>query len=389
MNVIVTGGSGRVGHRFITELAAHTHVRTTVADRTPPRDPERAYIELDLADAQSLRRAISGADVVVNTSGPFDRWGARVLDAAIELGVDYIDVCDDPVPTMALLERDEAARAAGVTAVVGLGVSPGLTNFLSVVAAQHLNTVDLLATFWGDPAEGLDEAAARQHAAVLAASFRQGRAAYTHLITQTASRVPVWRGGRLVDERAWVTAYRVRTSEGETGLFRVIGHPEPVTVPHVVETRDCVNIGTVNAGTDRLMLPHLARVAAGEASEEEALVAIADAMDGDPLSLVTERPGTPLRCNLGAAAAGTRAGVGDGVVVFPAGPLDGSMSLETARPAVVGLLHLSEVSSGVHAPEAAFDAETFLAHYAAEYWGGGPGYVIDKAGPDAVTEVES
>lgn len=388
MNVVVIGGSGRVGHRFITEIATHAHVRIVVADRVPPRDEQWEYVELDLADPASLRRALSGTDVVVNTSGPFDRWGTVVLDAAIDQGIDYVDVCDDPVPTLALLDRDDAARAAGIRAVVGLGVSPGLTNFLAVVAARELDQTDLLATFWGDSAEGMDEDTARAHAGVLAGAFRQGRAAYTHLITQTSSMVPVWRDGGLRDERAWLSAYRVRTSNDETGVYRVIGHPEPVTVPHTVKTTDCINIGTVNVGTDRLMLPQLARVAAGEQTEEQALNAIADALDADPLLLATERRGGPLRRNIGAAAVGTRAGSPDGVVVFPGGPVDGSMSLETARPAVVGVLQLSEVPIGVHPPEAAFEAETFLAHYAAEYWDGGDGWIVDQAGPSAVAEIE-
>jgi len=389
MNVVVIGGSGRVGHRFITEIASHPHVRITVADRVPPRDPALAHVELDLGDPASLRRALTGADVVVNTAGPYDRWGTIVLDAAIEAGVDYVDVCDDPVPTLALLDRDAVARAAGIRAVVGLGVSPGLTNFLAVIAARELDQTDLLATFWGDSAEGMDEPTARSHAAGLAAAFRQGRAAYTHLVTQTSSIVPVWRDGGLVDERAWVTAYRVSTSNDETGVYRVIGHPEPVTVPHTAPARDCINIGTVNAGTDRLMLPFLARVAAGELTEDDALTAIADALDADPTALASERTGAPLRRMIGAAAVGTRAGSPDGIVVFPSCPVGGSMSLETARPAVVGVLDLADAPVGVHAPEAAFDAETYLAHYAAEYGDGGPGWIADWAGPTAVVEVAS
>lgn len=388
MNIVVIGGSGRVGHRVVTELQAHSAATVTVADRTQPRDPGVGHVALDLADEASLGRALNGADIVVNTSGPFDRWGAIVLDAAIAAGVDYVDVCDDPLPTLELLKRDEAARAAKVRAVVGLGVSPGLTNYLAVVAAGQLDEVDLLATFWGDSREGMDEAAATQHAHDLAAAFRQGRAAYTHLIAQTSSHIPLWRGGELVNERAWRTAYRVTTSQGETGLYRVIGHPEPVTLPRTVTTRDCVNIGTVNAGTDRLMLSFLDAVAAGSLSPDDALTQIAEALDADPHALVTERMGAPLPRMIGAAAVGTRAGDRDGVVVFPGAPVDGSMSLETARPAVIGVLHLDEVPLGVHAPETAFEAERFLAHFHAVYGNGGASHLLDHVGAAAVVEVE-
>lgn len=388
MKVVVIGGTGRVGRRVVSELRAHPHVTVTVSDRIRPDDTAVPFIELDLADNASLHRAVQGFDVVVNTAGPFDRWGAVVLDAAIESGVDYIDVCDDPLPTLELLKRDEAARAAGIRAVVGLGVSPGLTNFLAVVAARHLDSVDLLATFWGDSAEGMDPDQAAIQAQGLATAFATGRAAYTHLITQTSSEVPLWRGGESSIERAWKTAYRVTTSKGETGIYRVIGHPEPVTVPQTVRTRDCINIGTVNAGTDRLMLPYLDQVANGNIDAEHALKMIAQELSDHPERLVTPRHGDPLPRNIGAAAVGARAEGKHGVVVFPGGPVNGSMSLETARPAVVGVLRLSEVAPGVHAPETAFEAEAFLRHYSEIYWNGEASYLVDNAGAGAVVEAD-
>lgn len=388
MKVIVVGGTGRVGRRVVSEIAAHPHVAVTASDRVRPDDDAVAFIELDLADHDSLRHALNGFDVVVNTAGPFDRWGAVVLDAAIEAGIDYVDVCDDPLPTLELLERDEAAKAAGIRAVVGLGVSPGLTNFLAVVAAGHLDSIGLLATFWGDSAEGMDSEQAAAHARELATAFATGRAAYTHLITQTSSEVPIWRDGARTTERAWKSAYRVRTTKGETGIYRVIGHPEPVTVPRTITTDDCINIGTVDAGTDRLMLPYLDEVASGNLDAERALEIIAKELKEHPEKLVSTRNGDPLPRNIGAAAVGTRAGERSGVVVFPGGPVNGSMSLETARPAVVGVLHLDEVSPGVHAPETAFDAEAFLGYYSQIYWNGGEAYSVDHAGADAVVEVE-
>lgn len=390
MKVVVVGGAGRVGRRVVSELAPHEGVSAVVADRVRPDDAGQPFVGIDLGDPASIRSSIEDADVVINTSGPFDRWGAVVLDAAIAVGTHYIDVCDDPEPTLDMLKRDRAAKQAGVRAVIGLGVSPGVTNYLAMVAASNLDTVDLLATFWGDPAEGVgrEEAAARAEA--LAKAFETGRAAYTHLIAQTSSEVPVWRGHAAIRERAWRRAYRVSTSRGQTGIYRVIGHPEPVTLPRTVATRDCLNIGTVDAGTDRLMLPILDRVAANELDPEQALAEIARELRENPEGIVTERRDDPLPRKIGAAAVGIGDGRRDGVVVFPGGPVDGSMSLETARPAVVGALHIDEVPPGVHSPEDAFDAGAYMAHYARLYWGdGAPPYIVDRAGASAVIEVES
>lgn len=367
----------------------HQEIEVVVADRVAPEESGIPFVAVDLAQPETLEAALTGADTVINTAGPFDRWGATVLDVAIELGVDYIDVCDDPEPTLELLDRNDAAQARGVRAIVGLGVSPGLTNFLAMIAAQRLDTADLLTTFWGDPAEGMGRDQAVAQAAALASSFEAGRAAYTHLIVQTSSEVPVWRSHALTREQAWLRAYRVTTAAGETGVYRVIGHPEPVTLPATLDVGDCLNIGTVNAGTDSLMLPVLARVAAGEIEAEEAIAEIASQLRGHPERIMTERVGDALPRNLGAAAVGSKGGVPDGVIVFPGGPLDGSMSLETARPAVVGALLLTKVQPGVHAPETAFDAETYLAYYSRCYWGGEPAYRVDSAGAEAVKEVLS
>ncbi|WP_433229113.1 saccharopine dehydrogenase NADP-binding domain-containing protein [Actinomadura formosensis] len=389
MNVLVIGGAGRVGRRVVAELVEHSGHAVTIADRVPPEGSPVAFAEVDLADDAALARVLAGADVVVNTTGPFDLWGAKVLDVAIEQGVHYVDVCDDPAATEELMKRDAAARRAGVRAIVGLGVSPGLTNYLGMIAARGLDEVDTVATFWGDSREGMDPDAAAEHAHALAAAFTAGRAAYTHLIMQTAADVPVWRDGAPVRERAWRTAYRVRASNGETGLYRMIGHPEPVTMPRAVTLRDCVNIGTVNAGTDRLMLPVLDRVAAGELTPEAAIAEIAAQLTAHPQALATPSRGPRLRRLIGAVATGTAGGRAEGIIVFPGGPVDGSMSLETARPAVVGVLRIDEAPAGVHAPEGAFEASAFLEHYAAVYWDGGEPYIKDVAGPGALTVEES
>ncbi|OUS89662.1 saccharopine dehydrogenase family protein [Rhodococcus sp. NCIMB 12038] len=388
MNVVVIGGAGRVGARVVSELAKVSDANIVIADRNKPRDGSFEFVELDLADGESLRRAVRGAQVVVNTSGPFDRWGTVVLDAAIECGVDYIDVCDDPAPTIELLKRDEAARNAGVRAVVGLGISPGMSNLLAVVAARQLDSVDLLTTFWGRPGDGKDLDEATEFANSMASAFEGGRAAFTHLIAQAAAEIPVWRNGAAAYEPAWRAAYRVTTSDGETGLYRVIGHPEPVTLPHTVASRDCINIGTIEEGADRLLLPYLDRVGAGELSETEALGAIAADLRAHPEKLVTERVGDPIKAFVGVAATGEKDGAQTGIVVLPGGSVDGSMSLETARPAVVGVLVLSDVPVGVHSPETAFDPDKYLTAYSDTYWGGAEAYVVDVAGPTAVERVE-
>jgi len=388
MKIIVLGGSGRVGKRVVDELTTRSTHSVTVADRDQPHFPVSHFVPLDLSDSTGLAEAVAAHDVVVNTTGPFDRWGTTVLDAAITAEVDYVDVCDDPEATLGLLGRNDAARRAGIRAVVGLGVSPGLTNYLGIVAARQLTEVDTVATFWGDSREGMDVETATTYGNQLAAAFAGGRAAYTHLILQAAAEVPIWRDGAPVHERAWRRGFRVRTSAGETGVYRMIGHPEPVTMPRTVPMSECINIGTVNVVTDRMMLPLLDRVHDGDMTPNEAITQLAQQLAANPAALATTSQGASLPRMIGAVATGRAGRQRCEVIAFPGGPVDGSMSLETARPAVVGVLDIADAPIGVHAPESAFDAERFLTRYAEIYWDGAAPYLLDSAESGLLTELD-
>ena len=99
----------------------------------------------DATDPQSIRSVITGADVVVNAVGPFYRFGIPIVRAAVECGVNYVDVCDEFDVAEELIRDtalDEAARAAGISVVFGTGYSPGITSLLGRWAAELLDSTD-------------------------------------------------------------------------------------------------------------------------------------------------------------------------------------------------------------------------------------------------------
>ena len=97
-------------------------------------------VGLDVNDASAMRRAMQNVDIVINTSGPFYRFGVPILQAAIDEGCNYLDICDDWEPTIEMLKLDQAAKTAGVTAIIGLGASPGISN-IGLIAMQELDEV--------------------------------------------------------------------------------------------------------------------------------------------------------------------------------------------------------------------------------------------------------
>jgi hypothetical protein len=388
VRVLVLGGAGRVGHRIAQLLVERRVGEITRADRVEPADGlATEFVALDIEDGARLASVLGDHDVVVSTVGPFDRWGAIVLDAAIEAGTHYVDICDDPRPTLELLERSERAAERGVRAVVGLGASPGLPNLLMLVAARELEETDTLVSYWGDPSEGLDEAGATALARRAAASFRNGRAAWQHMLVQTSGTIPVWRDGARTEEEPWTKRYRLTLEGGETGSFRLMGHPEAITVPKVASTRDGLCIGTIGAGLDRLVLEANRSVAEGT-SPREALVQIAEWVEEDPSLLIEPAQGPPLPALIGAVAMGRRDGDERSVIAMPGGATDGSMSFETGRVAALGAELIERVAPGVHAPETAFEPDEFLAAFSAREWDGAPPYRLAETAGRALTLVE-
>jgi len=133
---------------FIAQIIIADRDRERAAAFAGACGPKASAVSLDAEDEDALRQLLRRADVVLNTAGPFYRFGIKVLRAAIEAGCHYLDINDDWEPTLEMLEMDERARRAGVTAVVGMGASPGISNLLAAKAMRRLDRVDAVYTGW-------------------------------------------------------------------------------------------------------------------------------------------------------------------------------------------------------------------------------------------------
>ena len=100
-------------------------------------------IQLDVTDTEALKNSMKSVDIVVNTCGPFFKFGTPILSTAISSGCNYIDICDDWEPTLDMLNLDSAAKSAGISATIGLGASPGLTNLMALIAIQELSLIHI------------------------------------------------------------------------------------------------------------------------------------------------------------------------------------------------------------------------------------------------------
>jgi len=176
MKVIVlgAGGMGRYAARtaaamdFVNALVVADLDEGRARDFASELGPKASGAGVDVQNARSLASLFEGAGAVLNTVGPFFRLGPPVLRAAIDAGVHYLDINDDWESTEAMLALDEDARSAGITAVIGVGASPGMSNMLACLAMRELDEVDeIIAGFDLDAAmpeeRGDDPSAATVH----------------------------------------------------------------------------------------------------------------------------------------------------------------------------------------------------------------------------------
>ncbi len=150
-------GIGGVGSILARELSADSGVSSLLlVDNRPIPKRELApirtraetdFLRLDASRGSALVRAIRGCDLVANTSLPF--LNLTIMKAALEAGADYLDVAATgprkPGGLPGILEqlrlRDSFAKE-GRTALLSMGLDPGMSNVMAREAADRLDTVD-------------------------------------------------------------------------------------------------------------------------------------------------------------------------------------------------------------------------------------------------------
>lgn len=152
MKVLVVGGSGRVGRGAIWDLVNSKDVSKVVLADVRLDEAQR-YAErvgsnkltaehVDLRDSQRLVEMIRKFDVVANAV-----WFEHVLTvtkAAIEAKRHCCDVGGLYYVSLKQLELDGLAKKAGVTVIIGLGASPGITNVLARYGADKLDKIETI-----------------------------------------------------------------------------------------------------------------------------------------------------------------------------------------------------------------------------------------------------
>ncbi|MGI6508233.1 MAG: saccharopine dehydrogenase family protein [Saccharofermentanales bacterium] len=226
--------------------------------------PKVSAIQLDVTDTKKLTELARKYDLVFNAVGPFITFGVPTLKAIIEAGTDYIDVCDEGDASAELLKLNGMAKEAGVTALIGMGQTPGIANMQAKYVAERLDSVDNLLIAWSsgmpdiEAVRGTDlEQEIANWIEILkdAESFKAvGKAGWDHMVHSCTGNIPVWKNGKFDTVPAWESGIYVDFAEhlGRVPVF-FVGHAEPSTLPHYIDIKNfCACLGNMYAKELRL-----------------------------------------------------------------------------------------------------------------------------------------
>ena len=242
--ITVLGGCGAIGTwatrtvaggDYFDEVVIAENRLDAACELAGKLGPKVSAVEVDANDPSTIKEVIKGSRVVLNCIGPYYRYGPPIMKAVIESGIDYVDVCDDLDATEAMLDMDQAAKDAGVGALIGMGNSPGLANVLARYCSESLldetDSVDIYHIHGGEPGEG--------------------GAVIKHRIHAMTGDIPLFVDGKFVQVRMLDEdglAFAEDTEFRDVGVYKVYPypHPETITLPkHIAGIKRVTNMGAV------------------------------------------------------------------------------------------------------------------------------------------------
>jgi len=142
MKAIVLG-CGLVGGVIAKDLAKDKDFQVTVADidegklNKLTKETEIQGVRADLSDSSDIKKIVADQDIVIGAVPGF--LGYNMLRSVIEAGKNIVDISFMPESA---LDLDELAKKKGVTAVMDMGVAPGLSHMIVGYADSLLDETE-------------------------------------------------------------------------------------------------------------------------------------------------------------------------------------------------------------------------------------------------------
>jgi short subunit dehydrogenase-like uncharacterized protein len=135
-DIVVYGATGFTGQLVAEYLAAHykgdANLKWAMAGRSKDKlasvrdaigaPADAPLIVADASDPVSLKAMVEQAKSVISTVGPYQFYGNELIAACVAAGVDYFDLCGEPLWMRQVIDRHEvAAKASGARIVFSCG----------------------------------------------------------------------------------------------------------------------------------------------------------------------------------------------------------------------------------------------------------------------------
>jgi saccharopine dehydrogenase-like NADP-dependent oxidoreductase len=286
---VVLGGCGAIGRVIVRDLfESNSKNQVVIADFNEEaamafaqsyRSRRVAHAFADARYPSRLATVLRDQSVVINCTR--HQFNLNVMEAALRARVHYLDLGGLFVWTRRQLRMHRPFEEAGLTAILGMGCAPGLTNIMAVAAAERLDRVHSIRIRVG----GVDF------------NGRNGSFAFPYAAQTVVEELTLppwkWSGGRFVQVEPLTGWERVDFGRPVGRLWTVMTrHSEIATLPLHFKTKG-LRYADFKIGFDRGFVRELMkRMRAGwSVTDFEKLPAPRTALDDYEIARVVVRGG--------------------------------------------------------------------------------------------------
>jgi saccharopine dehydrogenase-like NADP-dependent oxidoreductase len=160
MRMLILGGAGLMSTGTARDLLSPLSSGVTsviAADTNPDRlsalksslpDPRLHTRVFDVKDRATLLSLLADCDLCINGVPTFAGFQMAIFEACLEAKRAYVDYGGMGVYTVRQKAQHEKWKNTGVTAVIGLGSDPGLSNIICRAVADRLDRIDRINLYW-------------------------------------------------------------------------------------------------------------------------------------------------------------------------------------------------------------------------------------------------
>lgn len=137
-------------------VAADANAERLEALKKSQGDPRLDTRVFDVNDRGALRSLLADCDLCINGVPTFAGFQMTIFEACLEAKRPYVDYGGMGVYTVKQKAQHERWKQAGVTAVIGLGADPGMSNIICRAVADRLDRIERINLYWAATKIGPD-----------------------------------------------------------------------------------------------------------------------------------------------------------------------------------------------------------------------------------------